>query len=110
MPLVTRVGACEIQRLHGEWLVLMCRDTTGVSNGVLVKSQRSSVQERIPLKRHDATYVCLDRVLVELSVYDGSLFISHRWVEIRIDERPHSANRFQTITSTSRCVKSSRVV
>ena len=26
-------------------------------------------------------------------------FISHRWIEIRIDERPHSGNRFQTITS-----------
>ena len=28
------------------------------------------MQEVIPLKRHDATFVCLDRVLVELSVYD----------------------------------------
>ena len=25
-------------------------------------------------------------------------FISHRWFELRIDERPHSGNRFQTIT------------
>ena len=54
----------------------MCRDTTGVSNGVLVESQRSSVQEGIPLKHHDATFVCLDRVLVELSVYDGSLYFA----------------------------------
>ena len=76
MPLVSRVGACEIQRLHWEWLVLMCRDTTGVSNGMLVESQRSSVQEGIPLKRHDATFVCLDRMLVELSVYDGSLYFA----------------------------------
>ena len=76
MPLVTRVGACEIQRLHGEWLVLTCRDTTGVLNGVLVESQRSSVQEGNPQKCHDATFVCLDRVLVELSVYDGSLYFA----------------------------------
>ena len=34
-------------------------------------SHRSSVQEGIPLKRNDAMYVCLERVLVELSVYMG---------------------------------------
>ena len=28
---VFRAGAREIQCLHGEWLALMCRDTTGVS-------------------------------------------------------------------------------
>ena len=38
---------------------------------VLVESYPSSMQERIPVKRNDATYVCLDRVLVELSVYMG---------------------------------------
>ena len=26
-------------------------------------------------------------------------FISHRWVEIRIDQRPHSGNALQTVTS-----------
>ena len=25
-------------------------------------------------------------------------FVSHRWVEIHVDERPHSGNRFQKIT------------
>ena len=34
-------------------------------------SHRSSVQEGIPLKHNDAMYVCLERVLVELSVYMG---------------------------------------
>ena len=34
-------------------------------------SHRSSVQEGIPLKRNDAKHVCLERVLVELSIYMG---------------------------------------
>ena len=29
-------------------------------------------------------------------------FVPHRWVGLRIDERPHSGNSFQTITSCER--------
>ena len=66
MPLVTRVGACEIQRLHCAVMRLVCLER------VLVESHPSSMQEGLPVKRNDATYVCLERVLVELSVYMGN--------------------------------------
>ena len=33
------------------------------------------MQEGIPLKRNDAMYVCLERVLVELSVHMGMLLV-----------------------------------
>ena len=74
--LAPEVGASEIERVHGEWLVVVRCDANDVCLEPGASEIECLVGEWLVLKCRDSTAVCLERVPLKTSVYMGSSWLS----------------------------------